>query len=82
MSSGTNNDIKFKLSENFKAGTYTVTATILDNGQTITEMSYFKIKSQFNSFTISDVSATDQQGNPSALEAGEMGFIKVNLKFK
>jgi hypothetical protein len=80
VSSGTNNDIKFKLSENFKAGTYTVTATILDNGQTITEMSYFKIKSQFNSFTISDVSATDQQGNPSALEAGEMGFIKVNLK--
>jgi hypothetical protein len=80
LSSGVDSSIKFKISENFKAGTYTTTANILDKGQTITETSYFKIKSQFNSFTISDVSATDQQGNPSTLESGEMGFIKVNLK--
>ena len=80
LSPGIDGSIKFKLSENFKAGTYTATATILDNGQTVTETSYFKIKSQFNSFSISGVSATDQQGNPSTLESGEMGFIKVNLK--
>jgi hypothetical protein len=72
--------IDFRLSENFKAGTYTATATISDNGKTITEQSYFKIKSQFNTFVISDVSVTDQQGNPSSLDVNEMGFIKVNLK--
>jgi len=71
--------IEFRLSEDFKTGTYKITATTSDNGMTISEKSYFKLKSQFNSFTISDVMVSDQQGNSSTLQAGEMGFIKVNL---
>jgi methionine-rich copper-binding protein CopC len=80
LSSGTEENIEFRLSENFKAGTYTATATISDNGKIITKQSYFKIKSQFNSFVISSVTVTNQQGNASTLEVEEMGFIKVNLK--
>ena len=80
LSSGITENIEFRLSEDLKTGTYKVTATTSDNGDNISAKSYFKIKSQFNSFTISGVSATDQQGNSSGLEAGEMGFIKVNLK--
>ena len=72
-------DIEFRLSEDFKTGTYKVTTTTSDNGDAVLSTSHFKIKSQFNSFTISDVIVSDQQGNSSGLEAGEMGFIKVNL---
>jgi hypothetical protein len=79
LSSGIGEEISFRLSEDFKTGTYKVTATTSDGGDNISAKSYFKIKSQFNSFTISGVSATDQQGNASTLDAGEMGFIKVNL---
>jgi len=76
----TTENVSFRLSEDFKTGSYRVTATTNDSGNTVSSTSYFKIKSQFNSFTISSVDATDQQGNASTLEAGEMGFIKVNLK--
>ena len=79
ISPNTSGEIEFRLSENFKTGTYKITATTSDNGKTISEKSYFKLQSQFNSFTISDVIVSDQQGNSSGLEAGEMGFIKVNL---
>ncbi len=71
---------EFRIDENFKAGTYKVVATTSDNGNTITDTVYFKVKSQYNSFKITSVQVTDQQGNPSNLQAGEMGFIKVNLE--
>jgi len=79
ISEGIHGEIEFRLSENFKTGTYKITATTSDNGQLISETSNFKLKSQFNSFTISDVMVSDQQGNTSTLQSGEMGFIKVNL---
>jgi plastocyanin len=79
ISPNTPGEIEFRLSEDFKTGTYKITATTSDNGTTISETSNFKLKSQFNSFTISDVIVSDQQGNSSTLQAGEMGFIKVNL---
>jgi hypothetical protein len=73
-------NIDFRLSENSKSGNYKVTATTYDNGKIITEKTNFRVQSQFNSFSISGVTVTDQQGNPSSLDAGEMGFIKVDLK--
>ena len=79
ISPNTSGEIEFRLSEGFKTGTYKITVTTSDNGKTISEKSYFKLQSQFNSFTISDVMVSDQQGNSSTLHAGEMGFIKVNL---
>lgn len=39
-----------------------------------------KVKSQYNSFKITSVQVTVQQGNPSSLQKGEIGFIKVNLE--
>ena len=71
---------EFRIDENFKTGTYKVVATTNNNGNTITDTAYFKVKSQYNSFKITSVQVTDQQGNPSNLEKGEMGFIKVNLE--
>ena len=70
---------EFRIDENFKTGTYKVVATTSDNGNTVTDTTFFKVKSQYNSFKITSVKVTDQQGNPSTLQAGEMGFIKVNL---
>ena len=70
---------EFRIDENFKTGTYKVVATTSDNGNTVSDTAYFKVKSQYNSFKITSVQVTDQQGNPSNLEIGEMGFIKVNL---
>jgi hypothetical protein len=79
ISPNTSGEIEFRLSENFKTGTYKITVTTSDKGHIISEKSYFKLQSQFNSFTISDVMVSDQQGNTSTLQSGEMGFIKVNL---
>ena len=70
---------EFRIDENFKTGTYKVVATTSNNGNTITDTAYFKVISQYNSFKITSVQVTDQQGNPSNLQKGEMGFIKVNL---
>ena len=70
---------EFRIDENFKTGTYKVVATTSDNGNTVTDTTFFKVKSQYNAFKITSVEVTDQQGNPSTLQAGEMGFIKVNL---
>jgi len=71
---------EFKIDENAKTGNYKVTATTSDGNRTEKDSTHFKVKSQFNAFKISNVDVTDQQGNPSDLEAGELGFIKVNLE--
>ena len=71
---------EFRIDEDFKTGTYKVVATTSNNGNTVTDVTYFKVISQYNSFKITSVQVTDQQGNPSNLEKGEMGFIKVNLE--
>ena len=71
---------EFRIDENFKTGTYKVVATTSNDGNTVTDVAYFKVKSQYNSFKITSVQVTDQQGNSSNLEKGEMGFIKVNLE--
>jgi hypothetical protein len=71
---------EFKIDENAKTGNYKVTATTSDGNRTEKDSTHFKVKSQFNAFKISNVDVTDQQGNPSDLEAGEIGFIKVNLE--
>ena len=71
---------EFKITENFKPGNYKVTATTSDGTRTVKDTTHFKVKSQFNSFKITSVQVTDQKGNPSNLEAGEIGFIKVNLE--
>ena len=73
-------EIEFRISEEFKTGTYKVTATTSDDGNTIRDTAYFKVKSQYNSFKITSVETTDQQGNSSDLKAGEIGFIKVELE--
>jgi methionine-rich copper-binding protein CopC len=70
---------EFKIDENAKTGNYKVTATTSDGNRTEKDTTHFKVKSQFNSFKISSVEITDQKGNPSDLEAGEIGFIKVNM---
>jgi len=73
-------EIEFRIADDFKTGNYKVTATTSENGKTIKDTAHFKIKSQFNTFQITSVDVTNQQGNPSSLEAGQIGFIKVNLK--
>ena len=73
-------EIEFRISEEFKTGTYKVTATTSDGGKIIRDTAHFKVKSQYNSFKITTVESTDQQGNPSNLTAGDIGFIKVNLE--
>ena len=71
---------EFKIDESFKQGNYKVTATTSDENRIVQDNTHFKVKSQFNSFKITSVQVTDQKGNPSNLEAGEIGFIKVNLE--
>jgi len=70
---------EFKIDENAKTGNYKVTATTSDGNRTEKDTTHFKVKSQFNSFKISSIEITDQKGNPSDLESGEIGFIKVNM---
>jgi len=71
---------EFKIDENFKQGNYKITATTSDGSSTVTDTAHFKVKSQFNSFKITSVQVTDQKGNPSNLQPGEIGFIKVTLE--
>lgn len=73
-------EFEFKIDENFKTGNYQVTATVSDGNRMVKDTTHFKVKSQFNSFKITSVQVTDQKGNPSDLEAGGIGFIKVNLE--
>ena len=72
--------LDFRIGENFRPGTYKITAVTTDGSKRISENITFKIKSQFNVFTISSVEVTNQKGEPSDLTPGEMGFIKVTTK--
>jgi len=69
---------EFKIDESAKTGNYKATVTTSDGNRTEKDTAHFKVKSQFNSFKITSVEITDQKGNPSDLDAGEIGFIKVN----
>ncbi len=80
VESNNNTYFEFKIDENFKPGNYKLTATTSDGNRTEKDVAHFKVKSQFNSFKITSVQVTDQKGNPSDLEAGDIGFIKVNLE--
>ena len=74
--------IEFRISEDFKTGNYKVIATTSVDGKTIKDSTHFKVKSQFNEFKIESVSITDQKGNPSTLQKGDTGFVKVKLDSK
>jgi len=69
----------FKVSENSLTGNYKIVASVTVDGNTVTESIYFKIKSQYNQFQIASVEVTDQQGNSSTLNRGDMAYIKVTL---
>ena len=69
----------FKVSENSLTGNYKIVASVTTGGTTVTESIYFKIKSQYNQFQIASVEVTDQQGNSSTLNRGDMAYIKVTL---
>jgi plastocyanin len=79
VSPGDNESIKFRISNNFLTGSYKVVASSTIDGETMTDTTFFKIKSQYNQFQISSVEVTDQQGNPSTLTKGTLGYIKVSL---
>ena len=74
--------IEFRISEDFKTGNYKVMATASVDGKTIKDSTHFKVKSQYNEFKIESVSITDQKGNPSTLQKGDVGFVKVKLDSK
>ena len=79
VSPGDSESIEFRISDNFLTGSYTVVASSTIDGETITDTTFFKIKSQYNQFQISSVEVTDQQGNTSTLTKGTLGYIKVSL---
>jgi len=72
-----NADFEFGIHEDFKTGTYRVSVTSSIGGVTYKDTTHFKIQSQFNQIRIVSVEGTDQQGNPSSFNRGEMGFVKV-----
>jgi plastocyanin len=74
--------LEFRISEDFKTGNYKVIATTSIDGKTIKDSAHFKVKSQYNEFKIESVSITDQKGNPSTLQKGDVGFVKVKLDSK
>ena len=71
--------LEFRIPEDFRTGTYLVSATASIDGKTYKARDVFKIKSQFNQIRIVSVEPTDQQGRPSDFEVGELGFVKVVL---
>ena len=79
VSPNSSSSIDFKVSENSLTGNYKIVASVTTGGTTITESIYFKIKSQYNQFQIASVEVTDQQGNSSTLNRGDMAYIKVTL---
>jgi len=79
VSPNSSSSIDFKVSENSLTGNYKIVASTTSGVTTVTESIYFKIKSQYNQFQIASVEVTDQQGNSSTLNRGEMGYIKVIL---
>ena len=79
VSPGDSESIEFRISNNFLTGNYKVVASSTIDGNTITDITFFKLKSLYNQFQISSVEVTDQQGNPSTLSKGTLGYIKVSL---
>tara|TARA_Y100000782_G_scaffold89394_1_gene97492 strand:- start:411 stop:1127 length:717 start_codon:yes stop_codon:yes gene_type:complete len=79
VSPNSSSSIDFKVSENSLTGNYKIVASVTTGGTTVTESIYFKIKSQYNQFQIASVEVTDQQGNASTLNRGDMAYIKVTL---
>ena len=79
VSPNSSSNIDFKVSEDSLTGNYKIVASVTVDGTTVTESIYFKIKSQYNQFQIASVEVTDQQGNPSTLNRGDMAYIKVTL---
>ena len=71
--------IEFKISDNFLTGNYKVLAAGTIDGDTMIDITYFKIKSAYNQFQIASVTVSDQLGNPSTLSKGTLGYIKVEL---
>ena len=74
--------LEFRISEDFQTGNYEIIATASVDGKTIKDSAHFKVKSQYNEFQIQSVSITDQKGNPSTLQKGDVGFVKVKLDSK
>jgi len=72
-------ELEFRIPEDFRTGTYLVSATSSIDGKTYKARDVFKIKSQFNQIRIVSVEPTNQQGQHSDFEAGELGFVKVVL---
>ncbi len=71
--------LDFRISDRFLVGYYKISASSNVNGNVITDNVFFNIKSQYDQFQIQTVQVTDQQGNPSTLQRGEMTHIKVTL---
>ena len=75
----TSEQLDFKISDRFVVGYYKISASSNIGGNVITDHIYFNIKSQYDQFQIESVQVTDQQGNASTLQRGEMAHIKVTL---
>jgi len=71
--------LDFRISDRFLVGYYKISASSNVNGNVITDNVFFNIKSQYDKFQIQTVQVTDQQGNASTLQRGEMAHIKVTL---
>jgi len=71
--------LDFRISDRFVVGYYKISASSNIGGNVITDHIFFNIKSQYDQFQIESVQVTDQQGNASTLERGEMAHIKVTL---
>ena len=71
--------IQFRISDNFLTGNYKAMASAIIDGNKISTVTYFKIKSLYNQFQITSIQVTDQQGNPSTLSKGTLGYVKVTI---
>ncbi len=74
-----NANTDFKIAESFKTGIYRIDATSSINGETYSDISEFRVTSQFNQIQIVSAQGTDQQGNPVQFSRGAMGFVKVQV---
>ncbi len=72
-------ELEFRIPEDFRTGTYVISATTSIDGITYKASDVFKIQSQFDQIRIVSVEPTDQRGNPSDFETGQLGFVKVVL---
>jgi len=79
VSPGSSESIQFRISDNFLTGNYKIVASATIDGNAVSGVTYFKIKSLYNQFQITSVQVTDQQGNPSTLTKGTLGYVKVTV---